>query len=217
MKNKIAFTGYAGSGKDWVARKIRSINGGGTRFAFADELKKDLAKLIGIEDQWEKLLYSEDFKQGQYMSFDNYKLHSLRELAERGYSLKTAADLSKQENGPLVTDAIQIRELMVYYGTYVMQDKLGKGVWVQRVFNSREYQKAKGLITITDLRFPLEYEKCREQGFKIVRVISDSDIIAKNIAESYIDQFEFDYTIKNSRLDISGLEIKKLYDWMLHD
>lgn len=190
---KVAFLGHAGSGKDWVAEKLRDSYPDlkKKRIAFADELKKDLFCLLKLpQELWSDFLYSEDFKQGKYVDFDQYKIHD----SPDGYNLVTAGELERQ-GGPKCGDIIQIRELCVYYGTMVMQKWMGPGIWIQRLSDP----VVGGITTITDVRFPQEYEECKSGGYFIVKVIRDGERLIKspNIAESYIDEFQVDFTFHN--------------------
>ena len=205
---KVAFFGDAGSGKDWVAKNLREIYNKQTgyetiRFAFADELKRDLFNLMGLsKNQWQDFLYSESFKQERFMDFDKYEIHEYSEADK--FNLLTANELEIQ-GSPKPKDAMQIRELCVYYGTMVMQKTMGKNIWVNKVFNSELYKKANSidnsLITITDVRFPQEFDRCKKEGFIMVRVImkeKEKLIKNKNIAESYISDFKEDLIFNNS-------------------
>lgn len=96
------------------------------------------------------------------------------------------------------------REFIVWIGTYCFQNMINKNVWVNSVFNSVDYKEwmkdpEHGVI-ITDLRFPHEFDACKRNGFKIIKVHSNikSDSVA-NVAESYYNTFYSDYTFLNSR------------------
>lgn len=190
---KLAFIGAAGAGKDYVASKIRnSFNGKSVRYAFADELKKDVIRICGLgQDELKLMIESEDYKQGMYYRFSDSKL---MKGPGKGYRIIT----STIKEQPQENDIMQLREFLVYYGTYVMRKYLGGNIWINRLFNSI---RDADLITITDLRFPEEYKKCKKEGFKIILVRNidqPGKLIPDNIAESYYEKFEPDYTFENT-------------------
>ena len=93
-----------------------------------------------------------------------------------------------------------IREMLVYYGTYVMRRHFNDSIWLHKVLFAKEFEDAEYRI-ITDLRFPNEYKKLREQGAFIIKVVNPDQAEQKvsNVAESFYDEFEPDYVFESSR------------------
>lgn len=201
MDFKFAFLGKAGSGKDYVARKIRKIYGesASVRYAFADKVKEDIVGILNIpQEEWGLLLHSEDYKNNRYVNLETLTL-STRPILEK--ALAYSSDNLGRDVGKYY---MSLREFMVYYGTYVMREKLGENIWVNRLIGSPSFQKnlrnPRTLVTITDIRFPNEYNVCKRLGFKIIRVVNPSGSLGiDNIAESHIDNMIPDYTFYNYR------------------
>jgi dephospho-CoA kinase len=110
-------------------------------------------------------------------------------------------------------DGEKPRELYQFFGQAMR--KRAPDIWVHHLFEdvnfAIEYCGATKIL-ITDLRQPNEYERCKAEGFKIVRVNCDDDIRLKRMierndsfskedleheTESYIDTFEVDYELYN--------------------
>ena len=203
MNNRFAFIGRAGSGKDYVARKIRKVHGEGisARFAFADKVKEDIVKILGIpSEEWELFLHSEDYKNNMRVDLGKLKVTHKDSLVDK--KLVNASEVTEDIVGDINNYYMSLREFMVYYGTYIMRKSLGENIWVNQLFNSESFKKKIAnpdiLVTITDVRFPNEYKACKEAGFKIIKVVNpESSLGIDNVAESYIDEFEPDYTFYN--------------------
>lgn len=207
MNNRFAFIGRAGSGKDYVARKIRKVHGEGlsARFAFADKVKEDIVKILGIPpEEWELFLHSEDYKNNMVVDLGKLTIEHVDSLGNK--KLIKASDMTPVILADIENYYMSLREFMVYYGTYIMRGSLGENIWISRLFNSDSFKKKIEnpdiLVTITDVRFPNEYEACKEAGFKIIKVVNpDSSLGIDNVAESYIDDFESDYIFYNYQGD----------------
>ncbi|GIQ63684.1 hypothetical protein PACILC2_22520 [Paenibacillus cisolokensis] len=115
------------------------------------------------------------------------------------------------------------RELLQWFGQ-TMRER-DPDVWVRKCFESIEFERAvtaaygglggieKFHAVITDLRQPNEYERCRTEGFVIIRVSAPESLrIHRAInandtfdlrdfsheTESYVDTFAVDYEIENT-------------------
>lgn len=101
------------------------------------------------------------------------------------------------------------REGYQWFGQVMRQHK--PDIWVRKCFDNIEKENNK-YIVISDLRQPNEYEKCQLEGFILVKVECDDELRLKRIlekndkfdmknlqheTESHIDNFEYDYIIKN--------------------
>lgn len=223
MENKtlrLAFFGISGSGKDFTANRIsKEFKCKNNCFGFADPLKKQLSLLLGFSKQEEKQFkYSEDFKENTYISLKTLrKIHN--DPKNTNPSIKentvTAEELFNCKNNFINNPSgkakypgnaekwISLRELCVYFGTYIMQNYFNKKIWINSILNSKEFkyaEKENPFVIITDLRFPAEYNELKEQGFKFIRIYrhDKSERLDTNIAESFYDGFHPDYCFYNT-------------------
>lgn len=102
-----------------------------------------------------------------------------------------------------------IRELLVYYGTYLMRNFISDKIWVNMSFNNPDYIEAENhnlMLINSDLRFPSEYERLKKEGYCFIKVIPEWQKNRKidngnekvnNIAESFYDEFTPDYEFHN--------------------
>lgn len=112
------------------------------------------------------------------------------------------------------------REFVVWFGTYCCQNLLGKRIWVNSMMNDEKYIKTitkdnSGVI-ITDLRFPHEYDACRENGFKIIKIEAEKkEVEVSNIAEEHYGKFDPDFVFFNSRdKETFDSEMRKCIDFI---
>lgn len=120
---------------------------------------------------------------------------------------------------------ITVRELLVYFGTYIMRNFLSTKIWVYSAFNDPEYIEAKHknlLIINSDLRFPSEYERLKKEGYCFIKIIPDWQKYEKsngkiekinNIAESFYDRFNPDYEFHNYNCNSNLNEIEREAYW----
>ncbi|GMK47630.1 hypothetical protein PghCCS26_47600 [Paenibacillus glycanilyticus] len=108
------------------------------------------------------------------------------------------------------------RELLQWFGETMRQRDAS--VWVRKLFDDRlaeieAWEQRKRLTVITDLRLPVEYERCRAEGYVIIRVTAPDGVriqraidakdtfnyadLAHN-TESHVSSFVVDYEIENS-------------------
>lgn len=230
---KFAVIGKSGAGKDYVTRFLieRELGNDIVRFAFADYVKNCVALLLGMnEEQYELMLHDEGYKNYTVINIGELKIEAERDVykthwswdGEYMYTSRSLKDSGKeydelcQELKPIF---MTLREFIVYFGTFVAQRLVGRKVWCNSLFNSLGYQTAldeEKIIFITDVRFPHEYEECKKRGFNFIRVTASDENNLDNIAESFVDTFEADYTFVNTKLDSDTFykNIQKLVDWM---
>src|SRR5574344_146823 len=163
MINKIALFGPAGSGKDYLTKKIiehyKNKNINVQRIAFADNVKRNIKVLLNLFDK-------EDFKNKIYLNLRTFEIKKIEDT--NNYHLISSQDLNKIKDKNFINDIwISFRELTVYYGTYVMQKSFGKLVWVNSI---KSLINDNYLNIITDLRFEHEYDFCINNKFKIIKV-----------------------------------------------
>lgn len=252
MIRKIALYGKSGHGKDYLCEALIEEIGLVTpylaaRFAFADKIKEQLSILLGFNDEQRiRFLHDPDFKNNTYVRMDSletvymdpeiaddYKKRT-EFLGEEDTSIRTADELNSHIEYGFITDEkpnrkdlISLRELLVYYGTYVMQKRFGKNVWISSVFNDKRFREAESdpdgfhVIIVTDVRFKKEYDALREKGFKFVKVELDPKYVkkeVKNVAESFYSTFEPDYTFINyHEQDVFNDRLSSLVHWLIEN
>lgn len=98
---------------------------------------------------------------------------------------------------------MSLREILVYVGTYVLQEDINKNIFVNIVRNKvKEIALSNPrlkYIIVTDNRFIHEMKFIREMNGITIKVVRDSIEQLPNIAEHHLDnEDDFDYTIDNS-------------------
>src|SRR5574344_1269901 len=199
MINKIALFGQAGSGKDYLTKKIiehyKNKNINVQRIAFADNVKRNIKVLLNLSDKdYLNFLYNEDFKNKIYLNLRTFEIKKIEDT--NNYHLISSQDLNKIKDKNFINDIwISFRELTVYYGTYVMQKSFGKLVWVNSI---KSLINDNYLNIITDLRFEHEYDFCINNKFKIIKVNNlNNTLNVNNIAENYYSLFKENYVFYN--------------------
>lgn len=241
MKKYIAFIGRSGSGKDYLTKKLINFLVDSKkvvkRFAFADPVKLHIKTLLNLSDeQFEKFIYDEDFKNNSLVSVSKMKIVAESDSERKDPHWLGAWTAAKFEECVLQSSLryddiddldiyMSLREFIVFYGTNVLQKCLGKRVWCNAIFNSDDYhfvsEHKDGIIIITDTRFPHEFKECEDKGFVFVKVEEKTKgkktPKLNNIAESYMDMFHYDYLFENDKDDESKFneEFEKFVNWIL--
>lgn len=228
----IALNGYAGSGKDTVAKMLKIILGYDWEnleecknyyfskytnptqsatynfdsnnekvmcIAYADQLKEICSSIFGIPLQrfyqnksnaW--ICINDKFQYTEIKPNDD----SIITADEYYYSMQ---DYSDSEN----KQWLSLREILVYVGTYVLQNDINKKIFVNIVRNKihEECRKNHNLqyIIITDNRFSHELDYVMENNGITMTINRNSIQQLDNIAEHNLDDVEdYDYCIDNS-------------------
>ena len=104
---------------------------------------------------------------------------------------------------------MKIRDLITYYGTYVMRNTFGDNFWISNLFSKKEFnlynqKNMKGspgyVLIVTDVRFQNEYEELKDKGAIFIKI--ESDFNKKSVGgvpESFYDNFTYDYIFENSK------------------
>lgn len=227
----IGLNGLAGSGKDTVAKMIRVILGhkdlsldeckelykknyydpwiSATHsevtddsenvfcIAFADQLKTICSTIFGIplkrfyqnkSTAW--VCINKDFQYTEVKPDDSQIM-----TADEYYS--ASANSSTQKIW------MSLRELLVYVGTYVLQQDINKKIFVNVVKNIVKEQITNNdkleYVIITDIRFSHEIEYIKSKYGITINIIRDSVEQLDNIAEHELDNEDnWDYTITNN-------------------
>jgi len=231
----IGLNGFAGSGKDTVAKMIKTIlnfhwnnleeckqyyksvytsptisatynpneikteNNPVYCVAFADQLKIICSNIFGIPvnrfyqnkaNAW--VCINKDFKYTEVKPLDNYIVTS-----EEYYNNIAVYKASEDKYW------MSLREILVYVGTYVLQQDLNKNVFVNIVSNlvKHEQQKNHNLkyVILTDIRFNHEINYIHKNNGITISIQRDDVQQLDNIAEHDLDEEDrWDYIITNN-------------------
>jgi hypothetical protein len=162
--------GYAGSGKDTVAKHLVNRYGW-MRDAFADRLRKGLLAL------------------DPYVLFDEHEYACIRlsEVVEnRGW------DEAKRLYP-------EIRELQQRYGDEAGRQIHGKDCWVDALFRERDYGLLMGRpLVIPDVRYPNEIEAIRDHDGLLLWVDRPGvGPVNSHASDNSLSPHDFDYTVVN--------------------
>lgn len=242
MKNKLLYiglNGYAGAGKDTVAKMLAYIlnfhinydkseheyayqkkcayEGFMNRFnpdesatekedytmnsysiAFADQLKEICSKIMYVPVE-----YFYHNKSNSWICIN--KGFEFTESKPEQSHIITASDYYYGKDSYLHNSDkfyMSLRELLVYVGTYVLQDTLGKNVFINLVNKKIQEKNAKRClkyVICTDVRFLHEFDYIREHNGVMINIVRDSVTQLSNVAEHDLDdQDDFDYIIENN-------------------
>ena len=236
MKNNLLYiglNGYAGSGKDTVAKMIRTI------------LTKDWNSLEECKTYY-KSVYTDPTRSATFNDENNHNSRvlciayadQLKNICsaifgvpiERFYMNKSTAwicinkkfeytEIRPQDSQIVTADEyyygisnyrndnkkywMSLREILVYVGTYVLQQDINKSIFVNVVRNliKSEAQHNQDLkyVVITDNRFLHELDYIKENNGIMISIIRNGIEQLNNIAEHDLDEeTSFDYVIDNS-------------------
>lgn len=98
---------------------------------------------------------------------------------------------------------LSLREILVYVGTYVLQNDINKSIFINIIRNKiREelmYNQNLSYVIVTDNRFIRELDYIRENNGITMTIVRDSITQLDNIAEHELDYEEdYDYVVNNS-------------------
>lgn len=228
----IGLNGFAGSGKDTVAKMIKTIlnkdwssledckeyyksvytnptisatynqkeeNERVFCIAFADQLKYICSSIFGIPVErfyqnkstaW--VCINKDFQYTEIHPDDNFIV-----TAEGYYDNINDYKLSKHSYW------MSLREILVYVGTYVLQQDINKSIFVNIIRNTiKEKQmnnKDLKYILITDIRFNHEIDYIKENDGITISITRDNVEQLDNIAEHDLDDEDrWDYYVENN-------------------
>ena len=164
---------------------------------FADTPKILLAQLIGVPSEW---MWDDWKKDSVFINMKDFSYRLCLDKLERSAFLerpnlaKTAADLndymfrlgvtSKSNFDYTVTEDyyISLRELIIYFGKYVMQQKFGIDVWVKSLKSNDLDRDAFFAVNKTsykifpDVKFPSEVSYIKDRKGFIIEVFRPSNV-----------------------------------------
>lgn len=235
----IGINGFAGSGKDTVAKMLKIILGSGhTDMQSCYNLYKSI-----FTNPTKSVTF--DYTGPQWEYFKNYPVmciayaDQLKNICstlygipvERFYMNKSTAWICvnnnfeyteiKPDDTHIITSSefycntqhylqetekywMSLREILVYVGTYVLQENINRNIFVNIVRNKIKEEEIvnKNLkyVIITDNRFEHELEFIRENNGITIQVVRDSVEQLDNIAEHNLDEEDgYDYIIENNK------------------
>ena len=238
MSEKVLFiglNGFAGAGKDTVAKMLKTILGHNWDsleqckefyqktyvdptwtatyhvndldqenksvmcIAYADQLKRICSTIFGIpverfyqnkSNAW--VCINDKFQYTEIKPPSNYIITS----EEYHYAID---EYSQSEDKYWMS----LREILVYVGTYVLQERINKRIFVNIVNNYIIEQIEKNpeleYVIVTDNRFYHEIDYIKENSGIMITITRDSVEQLNNIAEHELDdEINYDFNIDNS-------------------
>ena len=167
--------------------------------AYADQLKEICARIFGIPRQrfyqnkstaWicinDKFQYTEIQPEEDHIITSDEYYYSLSEYRNNNTKYW-----------------MSLREILVYVGTYVLQQSINKSIFVNIVRNIVKEEQYRNdnlkYVIVTDNRFSHELDYIRENNGITMSIVRDSIQQLDNIAEHDLDDVEdYDYIIDNS-------------------
>lgn len=178
--------------------------------SFADTPKVTLAQILGIPVEW---MYDDWIKDSTLFDLHDFsytKAKSKIDLAmlqseahpwgaEQLYQFIQEGKFSFEETGHYMF----LRDLIVYYSRYVMQNYFGKNVWVKSLENNkyeneRFFASNKTIYKIfVDCKFPSEISYIYKNEGKVVKVVRDNNVkTGKAISEEITDDPRYDFLVE---------------------
>ena len=180
--------------------------------SFADTTKITLAQILGFPSEW---MYNDWCKDATIVDLKDFSfrraqtklnLQSILSLskdnlytAEKLYKAMLKEDLTQTKDHVYIT----LRELIVYYSKYVMQQFFGKSVWVKTLENNRfETERFWGGSRLVyrifvDCKFSTEISYIVYKNGKIVKVSRDNNVKPDTDFSDQLDGDDrFDFEIK---------------------
>lgn len=177
----ISLSGYAGSGKDEVAKIIQKYDRKWEIKKFSAKLKQIASILTGVPE--------ENFENQEFKK----KMIGI-EWMKTGIDLNTNTGWAK----PMF-----VRDFLQYLGTEAIRNGLHENAWVNALFADYKAPKISewkpSNWIITDCRFPNEYEAVKQKGGITIRINREGvKAINSHPSETALDNYLFDYTIENN-------------------
>lgn len=225
----IGLNGYAGSGKDTVAKMIAFILNHNLSkedayvqfmrhtnefpithpdqdihseycyiIAFADQLKRICSVMFEVP-----LKYFYDNKSSAWICLNHgFELTEIKPSPDAIVSAEDYYVGNYKDRSSSSRIYMSLRELLVYVGTYVLQQSLTKNVFINivekkihEVANRSSYK----YVICTDVRFEHEMQFIRDHHGIMVNIVRDGVQQLDNVAEHDLDDVDdYDYIIENN-------------------
>lgn len=232
----IGLNGYAGAGKDTVAKMLRVLLNMIDSFSSIEEF-----------DKFYKSTHTDPTKSATFNSYNNFELDQvyciayadqLKEICSTMFGIPVSRFYMNKSNAWVcVNDKFQyteikpddsniitadeyyyslnsmedngskywmsLREILVYVGTYVLQQTVNKQIFVNIVRNKIKEEQRKRphlkYVIVTDNRFSHELNFIHENNGITMTIVRDSVQQLDNIAEHDLDDVQsYDYIVDNS-------------------
>lgn len=226
----IGLNGYAGSGKDTVAKMLKTIlsqnwdnfedykkyyfetytnptqsatynvkdknDSPVLCIAYADQLKEICAKMFGIP--------RERFYQNKSTAWicinDKFQYTEIKPDEDH---IITAEDFFYKKDDSSIKYWMSLREILVYIGTYVLQQDINRNTFVNivrnNIINTKIHNPYLRYVIVTDNRFSHELDFIKENNGITITITRDSVMQLDNVAEHELDDEEnYDFIIDNS-------------------
>lgn len=237
MSNKVLFiglNGYAGSGKDTVAKMLKTIlsynwkdlesckeyykqrytnptisatynmhNENETMpvmcIAYADQLKEICANMFGIPLQ---RFYMNKANAWVCIN-DRFQYTEIKPEDSNIITADEYYDCTSNYTSSNIKYWMSLREILVYVGTYVLQQNINKQIFVNivrnKILNTVNINSNLKYVIVTDNRFIHELDYIKENSGVMISITRDSVVQLDNIAEHDLDdENDYDYIIENN-------------------
>ena len=210
------------------------------RLAFADQLKESISVTFNVPLTW---LHDSYYKDNAYINMSTLELYKSEEDIPKGTDYIIVSDelyanvmYTNVFGGPSSDEErtvksllganrvfMKIRDLITYYGTYVMRNTFGNNFWISNLFSKKEFnlynqKNMKGspgyVLIVTDVRFQNEYEELKDKGAIFIKIESDfNEKSVGGVPESFYDNFTYDYIFENSKDEFKfAYNLKKIFE-----
>lgn len=210
------------------------------RLAFADQLKESISVTFNVPLTW---LHDSYYKDNAYINMSTLELYKSEEDIPKGTDYIIVSDelyanvmYTNVFGGPSSDEDrtvksllganrvfMKIRDLITYYGTYVMRNTFGNNFWISNLFSKKEFnlynqKNMKGspgyVLIVTDVRFQNEYEELKDKGAIFIKIESDfNEKSVGGVPESFYDNFTYDYIFENSKDEFKfAYNLKKIFE-----
>lgn len=188
----IGLTGLKGSGKDTAAAYLIKHHGF-ERKAFADPLKKSVAKLFDIP----------------FSAVDKYKNDEECRVTLHG-------DMGSYYDDINWWSSFTFREFLQRYGAESHRDVFGRDFWVDQILPLGEFYSGRKIV-IADLRFENEAYRISQLGGYNIRIVRpDSDLQDPHSSETPLDDDFIDGEVQNSgTIDELYKDVERMMDHIL--
>jgi hypothetical protein len=180
MKRIILINGLKGAGKNYLSEVISELEESTKEFSIAAPAKKIIARTLDISEN----------------DLDTFKNDS------EGYGVELKAYPNNQPQCTI--EYLSFRNILQNFAVDAMMETFGEKIWVTKC--AEEVIKSNYVFnTVTDFRFPFEYEVFKDIADKLGFDVITINIFNKelenddnHISENAMNDFKFDYTINNT-------------------
>jgi len=179
---------------------------------FADTPKIMLAQLLGIPTDWMYDDWCKDSVLINLKDFSFYRCKDKMELAVRSDLCYTAPELNTMSMQNISDNCwVSLRELILYFGKYTMQNMFGRDVWVKSL-NANKLDREKFFASnktiykiFTDVKFPTEVSYIKEKEGYIVKINRPTNIKEDSELSGALSndkRIDFEITVKEDLNEI---------------